>query len=241
MYETLTVSGALAQEQVGFRKGHSATTCLTKFIDTIYSNMDRWEFSGVIFLDLHKAFKTVNHNILLFKLEEIGFGNIFADYIANCLQIESKSLKCHILFQMKNLSSTGHHKAQYWAPCYLWYVNSLPTCLPTSINTNLYADDTALVPAGKSVDDVVITLRAALLCAAKWFQNHKLSLNVQKIKIMFFATAAKIRTMSDPPVLMYTNETVDVISNFKYLGWPWTEVSPLMITCHIWGIKCLSN
>ncbi len=85
LYSCLTVSGALSDQQSGFRKGHSTTTCLAEFLDVVYNNMDKGKYTGVLFLDLRKAFDTVDHEILLFKLESVGLGISFVNYIENYL------------------------------------------------------------------------------------------------------------------------------------------------------------
>ncbi len=93
MYTHLTVSGALCDEQSGFRKGHSTTTCLSEYLDCVYTNMNNGRMSGVLFLDLHKAFNTVDHNILLCKLEETGLGQSYVEYIEAYLSNRSQVTK----------------------------------------------------------------------------------------------------------------------------------------------------
>ena len=62
----------LSSCQFGFRLGKSTTTALINFTDHILSNMDGGKVTGVIFLDLKKAFDTVNHEVLIRKLKNLG-------------------------------------------------------------------------------------------------------------------------------------------------------------------------
>ena len=73
VYRYVTVNGLLNECQVGFRKGNSTGTCLIDFLDDIYTNMDEGRLTGVLFLDLRKAFDTVDHSVAICKLSEYNF------------------------------------------------------------------------------------------------------------------------------------------------------------------------
>ena len=62
----------LYHKQFGFRKGNSTINALIQITERIKESIDKGKFGCGIFIDLHKAFDTVNHNILLMKLEQYG-------------------------------------------------------------------------------------------------------------------------------------------------------------------------
>ena len=80
----------LRDNQYGFRKNHSTSLALVDLYDKISSAIDRKEISVGIFLDLSKAFDTVNHNILFDKLEHYGIRGLplqwIKSYLTNRLQ-----------------------------------------------------------------------------------------------------------------------------------------------------------
>ena len=83
---------------MAFRKTHSTQHAILDIINTIQTNMDKRLFSCGIFIDLKKAFDTVNHGILLNKLEQYGFRGIINDWFTSYLsnRTQTTELKCHI-------------------------------------------------------------------------------------------------------------------------------------------------
>ena len=91
LYSYLTTNGILFKSQFGFRKSHSTETAAIELTDTLLQNLDNGEIPIAIFLDLSKAFDTLDHAILLKKkLEHYGIQdtplNWLSSYLSNRLQ-----------------------------------------------------------------------------------------------------------------------------------------------------------
>ena len=76
----------LNEKQVGFRPKHSTYMAIIELVDKIANAVERNETTIGIFLDLSKAFGTINHDILLYKLEYYGFRGVTLDWFKNLSQ-----------------------------------------------------------------------------------------------------------------------------------------------------------
>ena len=73
--EYLTDKNILYKYQSGFRKNHSTDTSLSYLTNRILTGFDSGLPTGMILIDLQKAFDTINHDILLKKMASLGFSN----------------------------------------------------------------------------------------------------------------------------------------------------------------------
>ena len=90
LYTYLTNHNLLTGRQSGFRKGYSTGTCLIDFLHNIYGELDEGGACGVLFLDLSKAFDTVNHEILIMKLKSLGLRNSSLSWFSSYLSGHSQ-------------------------------------------------------------------------------------------------------------------------------------------------------
>jgi retron-type reverse transcriptase len=71
LYEFLNANNLLSKHQFGFHPKYSTLEALIQMCDAWYDDMDNGELNGVVFVDIRKAFDSINHNILLCKMKEI--------------------------------------------------------------------------------------------------------------------------------------------------------------------------
>jgi hypothetical protein len=87
LYKHLATNNVLYDYQFGFRKGHSTALAILEVVDNIYQNLDKGNVCSGVYLDLQKAFDTVNHEILLGKLYNYGIRGVvqqwFKSYLTN--------------------------------------------------------------------------------------------------------------------------------------------------------------
>ena len=106
-YAYLTENNLISPNQFGFRSESSTVTAAARFTDQILLDMDNSTVTGVVFLDLPKAFDTVNHSILLRKLSNIGVDDMTLDWFDSFLSNRSQVTCCGNVQSNPNLISIG--------------------------------------------------------------------------------------------------------------------------------------
>jgi hypothetical protein len=176
----------LNKSQFGFRKNHSTALALLEVLDNIYSKLDKHETVVGIFLDLQKAFDTVNHEILLYKLHSYGIRGVmhswFASYLTNRLQFTS----------VDNVNSglamvtCGVPQGSVLGPLlFLIYMNDIVNTVPGN-NVKLFADDTNLFVSGTDSCLLNQTANEYIQLLNDWLLANRLSLNLDKTCYMIF-------------------------------------------------------
>ena len=93
-YQYLNQHKLLNEKQFGFRPKHSTVNAISSFADEILLSMERGKLCGAVFLDLSKAFDTVDHTILLRKLSSFGVTSDTAKWFESYLNGRMQSTPC---------------------------------------------------------------------------------------------------------------------------------------------------
>ncbi len=219
LYNYLTKFELLSDSQFGFRKFHSTATALLDCTNDWYVNLDRKMFNLVVFIDLKKAFDTVDHTILLRKLELYGIKGqaltLLESYLTNRTQ------KCQVKnsFSSEKLIKCGVPQGSILGPLFfLLYINDLRECL-NKTKPRLFADDTNLTASGDSITDLEAAVNSDLENLRKWLISNKLSLNVAKTEFMLIGSKPMIKKISDShPNIFIENKQIKQVFECKTLG-----------------------
>ena len=207
----LTDNKLLSTSQSGFRSLHSTVTALLEATNDWAYNIDHGNVNAVVFLDLKKAFDTVDHAILLSKLNAYGIGSEwFKSYLSD------RNQKCFVNgFLSPNRSlSCGIPQGTILGPLlFLIYINDLPNCLEHS-QARMYADDTHLTLASNNVRDINQNLNQDLVNVSEWLIANKLTLNQSKTEFMLIGSRQRLCTLSPLPSLEIDGIPV-ILSVFK--------------------------
>ena len=216
LYDYLCSRNILSDSQSGFRSNHSTTTTLLDVQDYILNNMDNGFATGVIFLDLKKAFDTVNHEILINKLADYGIKGNELGWFKSYLSNRAQAVHVNSFLSDFRTYNTGIPQGSILGPLlFIIFVNCLPDVV--TCKTVMYADDTSLMCKAKTADDLKVQLESNLKAVANWFKANKLTLNTDKTKFMIFGTNHTLNHYNDI-TLTFDDKFIERVDVFKYLG-----------------------
>ena len=204
--EFLDENDLLHPNQSGFRPMHSTATALAKLVNQWSLNIDNNELSGVAFIDLRKAFDTVDHELLLHKLACIGCSNRtitwFKSYLGDRQQVtQFKGAKSH-----PSTIKLGVPQGSILGPLlFSIYVNSLPECIPEGI-IDMYADDTTLTVSANDATVLEEKLTVALNRVMAWIRENRLVLNTDKTCVMIIGSRANLRKIESFTISLNLNQ-----------------------------------
>ena len=202
--------------QFGFRKSFSTEHALMSITEQFKSNFASKSYSCGIFVDLEKAFDTVNHQILISKLKYYGLSETslkwFTSYLSNRLQ------KVFLNGEVSRLDKVvcGVPQGSNLGPLlFLIYINDMNKAIKHS-SVYHFADDTNLLYSHKNPKTLKNKVNQDLKLLYEWLCANRLSLNVGKTEFMIFRPPRK--SITDRVVLTLNRTKIYESTKIKYLG-----------------------
>lgn len=200
MFERLTNfinnNNILYTKQFGFRRGHSTSHALVSITEWIKSYIDRGYFVGGLFLDIQKAFDTVNHGILLQKLNIYGIRGI-------CLQWIDSYMRDRKQFVSVDGEISDHLNISHGVPqgsilgplLFLLYINDFNQSTKSSTTIH-FADDTTVLFYDRSIRKLKKSMTSESNCLFDWFCANRLSMSADKTELILFQSRRKKTTFA---------------------------------------------
>ena len=187
--EFLDKHNILYKFQSGFRKNHSTDFCLSYLTDKILNGFNSGLLTGMILIDLQKAFDTIDYYILQQKLPSLGFSNEVIDWFKSYLRSRKFHVNVHDKFSTTAELGCGIPQGSILGPLlFLLYINDMPQGVDCDLF--LYVDDTCLLYQQKDLDQINKELTKIFCNICDWFVDNKLSIHFgdNKTKSILFST-----------------------------------------------------
>ena len=217
MYNYFHSNSIFSSSQFGFLRGLSTAHALSHLTEFLYNAIDDREVVVNVFIDFRKAFDTINHDILIKKLERYGIQGLPLALIKNYLSDRFQCVRIGDKISSKSKVTLGVPQGSNLGPLlFLIYVNDIAN-ISNSIFTTLFADDTTVSFKFKSTDNFESLCNHQLNLLYQWTICNRLSLNADKT--YFNIITKKVLPRGFYPFNLHINgEFISYKNKEKFLG-----------------------
>ena len=206
----------LSKHQCGFRKNRSTELAVIELVDKITKAIDKGEYTIGIFLDLSKAFDTINHKILIKKLEDYGIRGICLKRFENYLENRKQIVKYNQIKSKEMKITSGVPQRSILGPLlFLLYMNDIQNCSEI-ISTILFADDTNIFYSNNCLKTLNKIIQLEIDKIADWLNVNKLSINTTKTKFILFRSSKKKHKHNI--TITINNKNIKQVKSTTFLG-----------------------
>ena len=217
LYKFLTNNKILSENQFGFRPSRSTVDAVCKLTSDVLSASETNQYTLAVLLDLSKAFDTINHEILLNKLNHYGIRGVALEWFRSYLTSRRQFVSYHGCTSASQTVTCGVPQGSVLGPLlFIIYTNDLPVSLEHS-KSILFADDITLYHSHTDKAILRQSIEHDLKLLNDWFCSNKLSLNVPKTHFMVFCPK-KRNDISDLETLNLGDKSINRVNTAKFLG-----------------------
>ena len=177
----------LPSEQFAYRRNHSCDDLLTIVINDWQRAIDKQKITGVVFVDVRKAFDSVNHQTLLCDLFSCGICSMSLKWFCSFLENRWQAVTIGAGQSVKAPCQQGVPQGSVLGPfLFSLYLRDLPTVISSNeVKLRLFADDICIYCSGDDLNHVVSVLELSLEEIVTWLSHKSLKVNCTKSEVMF--------------------------------------------------------
>ena len=195
-------------------------TALLEATNSWSVNIDNGLVNGVVFIDLKKAFDTIDHQIILQKLRNYGIDHCSLKWFKSYLTGRTQKCKINDRLSKSTSINCGIPQGSNLGPLlFLIYINDLPNCLHGHHATpRMFVDDTSLSYAADSPSELESVINSELESLKTWLITNKLSLNLAKTEFMTIGSRQRITVTYDNMAIKLDGSEINKVETVKSLG-----------------------
>lgn len=204
----------LMDSQYGFRSGRSTSMALIELVDRLTNCIENKKYAVGIFIDLKKAFDTVDHEIMLKKMERYGIRGVGYNWIKNYMENRSQFVQMGNHRSVSLSITCGVPQGSVLGPkLFILYLNDIFK-VSNVLKFTVFADDTNVFCCGDNLQQMMEMVTIEMNKLKLWFDSNKLSLNLNKTKFMVFGN----RNINTDVSLITDNQIIERVYECKFLG-----------------------
>ena len=203
----------LHQYQYGFRELLSTDLALAQISKDISDKMEESKYTCSVFIDLAKAFDTVDHSILLSKLYNYGLRGNAAKLILDYLTNRTQTTIINGIKSNPEKITCGVPQGSILGPLlFILFINDLPN--QSNLTTRLFADDACLSYSHKNPTELENIMNKELVIINNWIKSNKLTINYSKSNFIIFANKIRKHKFN----IHMDGNTLEQVKSTRYLG-----------------------
>jgi exonuclease III len=202
--------------QFGFRQKYSTQMAIICLMDKIINALEKGNYTVGIFLDFSKAFDTVNHDILITKLDRYGIRGNAKKWITSYLTDRQQYCSYNNLKSANLKINCGVPQGSILGPLlFIIYLNDLAN-ISDKLSTILFADDSNVFIDGPDLTQVQNILNDEIPKLVDWLCANRLSLNIKKTHFMIFGQ--KKKNTNTQLSININGQPIELVKQTKFLG-----------------------
>ena len=207
----------ISKNQFGFLPGKSTHEAIFKVVQNVHSALNNKKLTGMLLLDIAKAFNCISHDILLAKMASAGFDRTVIQWFRSYLH---RTQQVSIYNKLSDAIAVPNGIAQgtVLGPIlFIFYINDIFNCV-NFVKMSLFADDCVMYLSGNNWDIIQRRMQLDFDSIIDWNLRNNLRLNHDKTHAVIFGARMKLANIVDPLPFRILDKRVKYVKEHAYLG-----------------------